>query len=388
MKNRPRVAWVTNLLAHYRVPCFRELHKQMPDQITYFFLAEKMGEREYIQSNGVMNLPAVHLRGWKWSRPRSLFLHDYDDIHINDVCPILYGRYDILVLSGWDEPTYLLLWAWGVASRKKVLFWCESTAYDVVRHRVKESFKRLLLKGAAGMIAAGNRAQQYCHQLGMPDSRIFIAPNAADRSYFRGMAEQLLPVRESLKKEAGLHGLVILFVGRLEERHKGVAALIKACGLLKKERISFSLVLAGDGSDRDLYKQISNQEGLNEVRFLGMLGRETLCRYYAMADVLVLPSRSEPWGFVLNEGMEFGLPLVISEAVGAGPDLVVPGENGFVVPVGDVPALASVLRKLTKDGDLCKRVGETSRHMIQEFSADRWAQGVLRALETVQRLDA
>jgi hypothetical protein len=85
MKNKPRVAWVTNLLAHYRAPCFRELHDQMPGQITFFFLAENMGARGYIQANEVANLPAIYLRGWKWSRPRSLFLHDYDDLHLNDL---------------------------------------------------------------------------------------------------------------------------------------------------------------------------------------------------------------------------------------------------------------------------------------------------------------
>jgi glycosyltransferase involved in cell wall biosynthesis len=381
MKNKPRVAWVTNLLAHYRAPCFQELHNQIPGQITFFFLAESMGTRGYIQANEVTNLPAIYLRGWKWSRPRSLFLHDYDDLHLNDLRPILKGQYDILVLSGWDEPSYLLLWTWGIASRKKVLFWCESTQYDTVRLRAKEAFKRLLLKGVVGCITAGNRAQQYCHQLGMPDSRIFIAPNATDRSYFRGMAKQLLPMKEAIKKEAGLHGMVILFVGRLEEAHKSVSTLIRACGALEKEGRQFSLVLAGDGRDKERYEALALKEGLTAVQFPGMLGREALCRYYAIADVLVLPSRSEPWGFVLNEAMEFGLPLVVSEAVGAGPDLVLSGKNGFVVPVGDAEALAGVLKHLQEDESLRRRMGETSRLVIENFAPSYWCEGVLRALE-------
>ena len=388
MKNRPRIAWVTNLLAHYRAPCFRELHNQMPDQITFFFLAKKIENRQYILAQEENDFLVVYLRGWGWRRPRRLFLHNYDDLHLNDLRPILHGQYDILVLSGWDEPTYLLLWTWGVTTRKKVLFWCESTAYDMVRPRIKEAFKRLLLKGAAGCIAAGQRAQQYCHQLGMSESRIFIAPNAADQHYYQGMAQKLLSLRESLRKEADVKEFTVLFVGRLEEAHKNVSTLIEACGILEQEGKPISLVLAGDGPDGEYYKGMTGKTRLKNVRFLGMLDRDTLCRYYAMADVLVLPSKSEPWGFVLNEAMEFGLPLVISEAVGAGPDLVVPGENGFVVPVGDVPTLASALQKLAEDTNLCKRMGETSRRMIQEFSPDRWAQGVLRALETIQRLDS
>ena len=386
--NKPHVAWITNVLAHYRVPCFQKLVELFQGRLTYFFLAEKMASREYIKPRNVVDLPAVYLRGWRCPRPKSLFLHYYDDLHLNDVRPVIRGRYDVLVLGGWDEPTYLLLWAWGVVSRKKILFWCESTTYDTVRRSVREAPKRLLLKMSTGCIVAGRRAYDYCCQLGMPNARIFIAPNAADQDYYQGMAKKLLPLRESLRKEAGIKEFMVIFVGRLEEAHKNVSILIGACSTLEREGKPFSLAFAGDGPDREYYREMAHKMRLRDVRFLGMLDRNALCQYYAMANVLVLPSRSEPWGFVLNEAMEFGLPLVVSEAVGAGPDLVVPGENGFVVPVGDVPTLASALRKLAEDTNLCKRMGETSRRMIQEFSPDRWAQGVLRALETIQRLDS
>ena len=88
---------------------------------------------------------------------------------------------------------------------------------------------------------------------------------------------------------------------------------------------------------------------MKDVRFLGNLDHEELCRYYAATDALVLPSLSEPWGFVLNEAMEFGRPLVVSDAVGAGPDLV--RGNGFVHPAGDVEALAEALEQLATDPD-------------------------------------
>ena len=98
---------------------------------------------------------------------------------------------------------------------------------------------------------------------------------------------------------------------------------------------------------------------------------------------MVLPSRSEPWGFVLNEAMEFALPLVVSEAVGAGPDLVRAGENGLVVPVGDSPALAAALARLADDENLRRRMGRASRALIAGFTPESWARGVARAVEGV-----
>ena len=85
----------------------------------------------------------------------------------------------------------------------------------------------------------------------------------------------------------------------------------------------------------------------------------------------------------MNEGMEFGLPLIISDRVGAGPDLLPGGENGFVVPVGDVEAITQALRSLLKDPGLRRRMSEASKRIIEGFTPGRWAEGVLRAVDTV-----
>lgn len=144
-----------------------------------------------------------------------------------------------------------------------------------------------------------------------------------------------------------------------------------------------SLLVAGEGPDKRSYQELGSSEGVMDIRFLGTLDHPTLCRYYAMADVFVLPSRSEPWGFVLNEGMEFGLPLVVSAAVGAGPDLVRHGENGFVFPVGDVSALTQHLMTLSDNESLRHRMGQVSRSIIETFSPENWANGVMKAIESI-----
>jgi len=271
----PRVAWITNLMAHYRLPSFRALSNLIPGRITFFLLAEQATQRNYILTEAEDGLPIVYLRGWTWRRPRKLFLHSYDDLHLNDIRPILAGKYDIHILCGWDEPTYLLLWAWALAARKTILFGCESTAYDSVRFRLAEGYKRLMLRKAKGCVVVGHRARQYCQSLGMEESRTFVAPNAADRQYYRSMAEQLRPMREVLRQERGLHGMVILFVGRLEEEHKGVLTLIDACSALEQQRISFSLVLAGDGPDRGRYEEAARTKGYTPFDLSACLAEES-----------------------------------------------------------------------------------------------------------------
>jgi glycosyltransferase involved in cell wall biosynthesis len=279
----------------------------------------------------------------------------------------------------------VLLWLWGVLLRKKIIFWIESTAADGRRQGLKETYKKLLLSQASGCIVPGMRSFDYCRILGMPESRIFVAPNAVDREFFRSQADHLLPRREEIRRELALSGVVILFVGRMVEEYKNISYLIRSFQRLKTSGKEVSLSMVGDGPDRANYEEMVKRQNIFGVRFLGEMDHDQLCRVYAAADIMVLPSRSETWGFVLNEAMEFGLPLVVTDRVGAGPDLVHPGENGFIVPSGDEAALVKALEKLINDPGLRTKMGQASRKIVEQFSPENWAAGVVSAIEAVSR---
>ena len=87
----------------------------------------------------------------------------------------------------------------------------------------------------------------------------------------------------------------------------------------------------------------------DRVRFLGFVNQSQLPSVYCAADLFVLPSLFEPFGLVVNEAMLCGLPVAVSDRVGAKFDLVRPDENGYVFPAGDVEALAAILRQILPD---------------------------------------
>lgn len=370
----PRVALVTNVLAHYRVPCFEELARLLPGRLTIFLLADDMAHRRYVLAQGPSDLPLVSLPGKRWRRSID------DDLHWNDLGPVLQGRFDVLILGGWAEPTYLLLWLRHLLRPTRMLFWIESTAVDRPRRGLREHLKRWMLSRAAGCVVPGQRAGSYCHSLGMPEERIFRAPNATDGATFRRRAARLQADRPGLRAELGLERPTFLFVGRLVEAFKGVSTLLEAFAQLQHGGIDAGLCLAGQGADEDRYRARVAELGLRHVHFLGTLDHESLSRYYAAVDALILPSRSEPWGFVLNEGMEFGLPLVVSDAVGAAPDLVGPG-NGFTFPAGQTAPLAKALETLATKPELREAMGSVSRSRIVEYSPVNWARGMSQAIE-------
>ena len=373
------VAFVSNIFSKYREPCFSRLAERLDKRVTFYFLTRKIDHRSMLIAKQHPDIQAQWLRGWKWRSPPK------DDRHLNDILPIIQGKPDIMVLSAWDEPTYVLLWLWGVLLRKKIIFWIESTAADARRRGLKETYKKLLLSQASGCIVPGMKSFDYCRILGMPENRIFVAPNAVDRDFFRSQADHLLPRREEIRLELGFSGVVILFVGRMTEEYKHISYLMRSFQQLHTSGEEVSLALVGDGSDRNSYEEMVKRHNIFGVQFLGEMDHDQLCRVYAAADIMVLPSRSEPWGLVLNEAMEFGLPLVVTDRVGAGPDLVHPGKNGFIIPSGDETALAEALEKLINDPGRRQKMGQASRKIVEHFSPENWAAGVVRAIEAVSK---
>jgi len=119
------------------------------------------------------------------------------------------------------------------------------------------------------------------------------------------------------------------------------------------------------------------------VRFSGFAQREQLAAYYALAQALILPTYTDPWGLVVNEAMASSLPVILSRAAGCAADLVEEEWNGFLVPTGDVAALAVAMQRLAHQPELCEAMGLNSRRRISQYSPTQWAAGIARAVATI-----
>jgi glycosyltransferase involved in cell wall biosynthesis len=117
-----------------------------------------------------------------------------------------------------------------------------------------------------------------------------------------------------------------------------------------------------------------------DVIFAGFLNRSQIARAYIAADIFVLPSAvNETWGMVVNEAMNFGLPVIVSDKVGCAPDLVQNGDNGYVFDHRVVQELANVLAKLVSNRDLRLRLGKRSLDRISQWSPQLAADGLVDA---------
>ena len=116
---------------------------------------------------------------------------------------------------------------------------------------------------------------------------------------------------------------------------------------------------------------------------LNLTHSEPLPQFFAQADVFVLPSRYDGWGVVVNQALGAGLPILVSDQVGAGYDLVREGQNGFVLPVGDVGALASSMQRYVADPSLREAHGTASRKIAADWTPECGAERWVRTLKAV-----
>jgi glycosyltransferase involved in cell wall biosynthesis len=290
------------------------------------------------------------------------------------------GRFDALLIHGWARATYWLGMLTAFAIGLPVLMRGESNLLTPGKPG-RAALKRLALpavfRRVTGFLAIGRYNCEFYRAHGVPDARIFLAPYAVDNAFFMRQAAGL-PDRTALKRALGLPDVpLVLFSGKLIDVKRPLD-LLHAFQRASR-RHPAALAFVGDGP----LAAAVQAAGVRDVHLFGFRNQTELSRFYGAADVFVLPSAFEPWGLVVNEAMCFGLPVVVSNCVGAGGDLVRPGVNGFVFPARDVEALAAALETLIADGATRTRMGHASRALIQEWGYHQTIAGIVRALDAV-----
>lgn len=162
---------------------------------------------------------------------------------------------------------------------------------------------------------------------------------------------------------------------------KGVADTIRACADLRDRHLPFRLRLAGAGSHQFEFERLAKDLDLGEqVEFMGLV--RDILGFYAGLDVLVLPSRStEGIPISVLEAMAVGRPVVVTSSSGI-PEAVRDGQEGFVVPPGDVAALADALARLVADAGLRRDMGARAKARIERnFSAEDMVRSILQVYD-------
>ena len=372
-----RLTLITEIIAPYRIPVFNALASRDDIDLHVIFLSETDPSlRDWRVYKNEIRFAYEVLPSFRRRLGRYNFV-----INRGLAAALAQSRSDVILCGGYN---YLASWrAQGWARKRSIpfLLWLESTAADQRRHTsFVESLKRCFLERCKAFVVPGKASQAYLHQFGVPDASIFRAPNAIDNAFFGDRAAQARADREATCSRLHLPNRYFLFVGRLVEA-KGVFELIDAyANLTPAMRAEISLVVVGDGPTRPTLERRAVKIAPGTVHFAGFVQKEDLPPYYALADALVFPTHSDTWGFVVNEAMACGCPVIASEVAGCVPDLVDDGLTGQVVPPHDAPKLSSTMEYLAVHEDVRSRMSAQATQCIATYSPEACAKGIAKAV--------
>jgi len=371
-----RLVLLTEIIAPYRISVFNVLARRAGLDLHVIFLAEtdetlrqwRVYKNEICFSHQI--LPA-----WRWRAGKSsLLINRGLWSALNQVSPqvIICGGYNYV--ASWEA----LLWArrHGVA----FVLWSESNGQDARRGRPWVEFlKTYFLRHCDRFVVPGRASFEYLRSLGSPEASILTAPDAVDNSLFATQAENTRVHATEFREKLGLPSRFILFVGRLVPE-KGIFDLLEAYAKLERGlRSEVGLVFAGDGISKEELVQQAKRISPGAICFPGFAQREDLAGLYALAETLVLPTHSDPWGLVVNEAMACGLPIVVSSVAGCSADLVEDGWNGYVVPPRDSEKLSVAIDSLLRQPELKQTMSAHSLERIRKYSPEACADGLAAA---------
>jgi len=350
------ILFVTGHAPPYRVGAFAALHEREGVEFALFG-----GRLQHGGGATVAELPFPH---------RMVREHELYPLAAS-------GRYRAVVCSTGGRVGLPATWAGARRARVPLLLWASLWAHPrSIPHAFGFLALRRLYRSADALVTYGPHVSAYVRAHGARN--VHIAPQAVDNAFWSSPA-LTHPSRPVWPNESEVK---FLFAGR-PTREKGLGVLAEAWSMSGLQAPTAALVLVGAGPTPPWVP------AGGAVVCTETVPAAELRELYAAADVLVVPSIAtrtfrEPWGLVVNEAMNQGLPVIASNAVGAAAGgLVRDGHNGVIVPANDAIALAAALRRLAGDADMRACMGATGKQDVAAYSFDAWTGGFSAALASL-----
>ena len=344
---------------------------------------------------------------YQWDRPllegySSVFLKNlrrkdkvgsfFSLINIDIIKEIYKNNYDAIWLHGYSYFTHFLAFFISKFLKIPVFMRGESHLYlkrPPWKQKLHKTIISKIYKNCDALLAIGARNKEFYISYGVNIKKIFDVPYVVDNDFFISKTEENKNPANVLREKLGLDNQtpIILyaskFIGRKNPHH-----LLETFDFLQKKNINAVLCFVGSGPYEIKLKTYVENNKIKNVYFFGFKNQTELPLYYALGDIFVLPSSNEPWGLAINEAMCAGLPIIANKEIGAVPDLVKEGVNGFLYSEGDIRALSEYLEKLVKDVNLRETMGKKSLEIIQTWNYESCIQGVIEALKFVKTRQA
>lgn len=217
-------------------------------------------------------------------------------------------------------------------------------------NRFRYYLGKFIVGRADGIRVVSERIKQSLLEMGIEEEKISVVPIHTE------ISDKRLEISNRNRDK-----FIFLTVGRLVPV-KNIDMQFEAMAEVVKKYPGAELWIVGDGSEKGKLKlKIENRKLQNCIKLCGW--HDDLAEFYQEADVFLLTSNYEGWGLAAVEAASFGLPIIMTD-VGCAGEVIINGESGIVIPVGEGEKLAENMLKLISDSDFRKKLGEGARNAV------------------------
>ena len=398
MRKKYKVGFLVSHPIQYFSPLFRRLSQEdWCDLIVYYCSDETIRHFEDKGFGKVIKWDVPLLEGYNYKFLKNI--NKYGGVQKGFwglVNPSLFSEIkkddiDILIIHGWNYFSTFFAIVAGRYIGYRVFLRSENPFNQEIRKtKLKLFLKKLILgrflfKYIDKFLYVGEENKKFYKFYGVNTKNLFFTPYCIDNSLFNKSKINEKRIIK-LKKEFGIrkNNKVILFSGKLIEKKRPFDLLLAYDKLPIEIKRFTKLIYVGDGYFRKKLEDYVKGKNLNVI-FVGFVNQTDLPNFYSLSDIFVLPSgMGETWGLVVNEAMNFGLPIITTNLVGCSTDLVKHGINGFIFETGNVEELSKYLNILLRSDDLRENMGKKSLEIIDKYNYENVIKGIKKAIESME----
>ena len=305
------IIYLTNIPAFYKINLLNRIAENK--KIYAIFLQDNYTERNLDFVRGDRNFDYLSLEGKNFIRRTFTLLKLLRSIN-----------YQWLIICGWDNILYWL--SAFLSPRKKNAIVVESSIFESKTDGIKGFYKKVFLTRITKSFVSGKAQEELVRKLRFNGKSVITK----GVGLFRTVKQPPYSPKEQVKN--------FIFVGRLSSE-KNLGSLIRTFNDLPDRNLN----IVGFGPLEAELKKNANKN----IIFHGAIDNSVLPSYYRENEVLILPSLSEVWGLVVEEALNNGLPVIVSDKVGCASEIIIPDHNGIIFFLSEPDSLHKAIIKIS-----------------------------------------
>jgi glycosyltransferase involved in cell wall biosynthesis len=351
-----KVLYITNIPAPYRIDFWNELGKYC--DLTIWFESKNESNREWQIKNLGNNFKYKFLKGFTVGLDKH--------VNISIIHELTKEKFDIYILGSYSSPTEMMALQW--LKFKGIPFILNSDGGFIKGNEnfLIKKMKKHFISSASYWLSSGTNCSLYLEYYGAKKERIYEYPFSSVTFSHDELRLLSKEEEEKIKKKNSLRDIVFLTVGRFVHL-KGIDVAIEAFKEIKNDNVS--LIIIGGGPLKSHYERLIKHHGIKNIVIKDFMQKNELINYFKISDVFLLPTRSDVWGLVINEALNFGLPVITTNKAGAAFNIVTEN-NGFVVNSDDVSALSEKCEILINDAEKRMELSENSKKISRLYTSN------------------